>query len=146
MWVRVGVLASAAVRVPVVTAFLDMPFARQAAESLMTSTCRLFTPGAPVTDPETGMVTYTETGVTRSPCRVRPNGYAQSHDSEVGGAEVVATGYVVSLPFTATPVVLQRLVVESSPDGSLVGLVLEVRQVARGDNITARRLLCTEVA
>jgi hypothetical protein len=111
----------------------------------MTSRCRIFTTGDPVTDPETGQVTYLEVDPVVSPCRVRPQG-SQSGDAEAGGAEVVSSGYVVSVPFALTPRVFQRLVVTSSPDSSLVGIPLEIRQVARGDNITARRLLCEEVA
>lgn len=118
------------------------------AESLMTSTCRIFTPGPAVTDPNSGAVTYPEQGVVTSPCRVRPagtSGNSGGNGQDIGGAEAIAAGYVVSLPFAVTAGILQRLVVTASPDPSLVGLSLEVRQVARGDNVTARRLLCEEV-
>lgn len=112
----------------------------------MTSTCRIFITGAPVTDPETGAVTYGELDPLETPCRVRPAGTQAQGNGEVGGAEAVTSGYVVSVPFAVTVQELQRVVVTSSPDPSLVGLSLEIRQVARGDNITARRLLCEEVA
>jgi hypothetical protein len=38
-----------------------------------------------------------------------------------------------------------RVTVTSSPDPALVGVVLEVHKVDRGENITARRLSCNEV-
>lgn len=111
----------------------------------MTSTCRIFTPGDLVTDLNTGEVTRDEADVVQTPCRVRPAG-TQSAQDEAGGAEIVASGYVVSVPFAITPAPFQRVFIETSPDPSLVGLAMEIRQVARGDNITARRLLCEEVA
>jgi hypothetical protein len=122
---------------------------RALAERQMTSTCRIFTAGAPVTDPTTGEVTYGEQGAITTPCRVRPNGSAGNsggNGQDVGGAESIAAGFVVSVPFAVNASVLQRLTITASPDPSLVGLSLEVRQVARGDNITARRLLCEEVS
>lgn len=125
--------------------FIDTGTARARAESLMTSTCRIFTPGAPVTNSTTGGVTYPEVDPITTPCRVRPAG-TQSGDGDSGGAETVVSGYVVSIPFTLVASVLQRVVITDSPDPSLVDLSLEIRQVARGDNITARRLLCEEVA
>jgi len=111
----------------------------------MTSTCRIHTAGELLTNLETGEVTHAEVDPVTTKCRVRPNG-TQAADTDSGAAEVIASGYVVSVPFAITPKVLQRLVVETSPDPSLVGLSLEVRQIARGDHITARRLLCVEVA
>jgi hypothetical protein len=118
------------------------------AERQMTSTCRIFTAGPLVTDPESGEVSHSEVGPCVSQCRVRPNTAVRGSESDTGGSELLATGYVVSVPFALSPppAVLQRLVVESSPDASLIGLSLEIRQVARGDHITARRLLCEEVA
>jgi hypothetical protein len=38
-----------------------------------------------------------------------------------------------------------RLTVTFSPDLALVGITVEVQKVDRGDNITARRLACSEV-
>lgn len=111
----------------------------------MTSTCRIFTSGSPVTDPDTGAVTYPEQDAVTTVCRVRPNGTLSS-DGESGGAELIGSGFVVSVPFAVVASALQRVVITASPDPSLVGMSLEVRQVARGDNITARRLLCEEVA
>jgi hypothetical protein len=121
---------------------------RTMARQQMTSTCRIFTAGPAVTDPITGAVTHTELNPVTTACRVRPagtSGNSGGTGQDVGGAESIAAGFVVSLPFAVTPTLFQRLVVTQSPDPSLVGLPLEIRQIARGDNITARRLLCEEV-
>jgi hypothetical protein len=114
----------------------------------MTSTCRIFTRGGPVTDPDTGDVTYAEVDPVETKCRVRPRGSRSSTGAEAGGAELIVTGYIVSVPagLDPPPVDLQRVVVLTSPDASLIGLPLEIRDVARGDNISARRLICQEAA
>jgi hypothetical protein len=127
---------------------VDTATARSRAESLMTSTCRIYTAGELVTDPQSGEVTHAELNPVTSPCRVRPNTNVRGTASEIGGAEEISAGYIVSIPFAHEPVphLLQRVVIESSPDASLIGLSLEVRQVVRGDHITARRLFCEEVA
>lgn len=114
----------------------------------MTSTCRIFSRGGPVTDPNTGEVTYAEVNPVVTKCRVRPRGSRASTGAEAGGAELIVTGYIVSVPFDLSPppANLQRVVVLTSPDASLIGLPLEIRDVARGDNISARRLICQEAA
>jgi hypothetical protein len=128
-----------------VTVTLDLTMARARAESLMTSACTVFTPGAPITDPNTGEVTNTQTTVWFGPCRVRPAG-RQSNPQTIGGAESFVFDYLVSLPFAATSVIEgHRLTVTSSPDPALVGITVEIQKVDRGDNITARRLACSEV-
>ena len=77
-----------------------------------------------------------------------PARFPLEHGAEAGGAELIVTGYIVSVPagLTPPPVDLQRVVVLTSPDASLIGLPLEIRDVARGDNISARRLICQEAA
>jgi len=113
----------------------------------MTSTVRYFTVGDPVTDPVTGEVTPSEVGPVTCIARVRP-ATMRDYPSQAGGAEVFATNYVVSVPFAQTPVpaVKQRLVVVSSPDPALVGASMQIRDVALGDQITARRMLCYKVS
>jgi hypothetical protein len=128
-----------------VTAALDLTTARARAESLMSSTCTVFTPGEPITDPNTGAVTSSQTTVWFGPCRVRPAG-RQSNPEIIGGAEAFSFDYLVSLPFSATAVIEKmRLTVTGSPDPALVGITVEIQKVDRGDHITARRLACTEV-
>ena len=134
------------------TAGLDLFAARTRAETLMTSTCtvRERGEGEPVTDPETGDVTYAAGDVAYSgKCRIKPGG-TRSRTTEAGGAELFTFDFEVSLPFAADGASDVRegmsLTVDSSPDLAAVGMVLEVQLVARGDQISARRLACNEVS
>lgn len=116
------------------------------AERQMTSTCRIYTPGAPVTDPDTGEVTYGEQNPIDTVCRVRPADLQGAH-AEAGGAELVTSAFIVSVPFNVTGVRKNsRLRVTSSPDPALVGVVMEVQAPPFGDNLTARRLPCDLVS
>lgn len=112
----------------------------------MTSTCTVFTPGGPVTDPNTGEVTATPGApVYSGKCRVRPAG-TQGSTLTVGGAEAYTFDYVISVPFSATAVTEgQRLTVTASPDPALVGITVKIEKTLRGEHLTARRLACTEV-
>ncbi len=59
----------------------------------------------------------------------------------------MAFDYVVSLPFSVANVAERdEVTVQSSPDSALVGKVIEVQKVDRGESITARRLYCEDVA
>jgi hypothetical protein len=121
---------------------------RALAESLMTATCTVRdATGEPVTDAETGEVTPgVGATVYSGKCRVRPAGESGSTIS-VGGGEAFTFDYLVSIPFAAAGVTERhRVTIDASPDPALVGVELEVQRVARGDDITARRLACTEVA
>lgn len=121
--------------------------ARQKAESLMTSTCTVFSAGSPVTDQNTGVVTRPTTTLYTGPCRVRPAVTGLTALSEaIGGAETFRFDYRVSIPFNVTAVLEgHRLTITSSPDPVLVGTTMEVHRVDRGDNITARRLICQRI-
>ena len=125
-----------------------LPELRAQAESLMTSTCtiRESATGEPVTGPD-GEVTFPPGAVVYSgPCRIRPVS-PQGRSVEAGGGEMFAFDYLVSVPFVATGIREgMPLHIDASPDPAAVGLDLEIQQVARGDNITARRLACSEVA
>lgn len=122
------------------------PGGRALIERQMTSTCRIFTPGDPVTDPTTGEVIRAELNPVVTKCRIRPRGTRSSTGANAGGAEVIVTGYVVSIPFDFTPVPrnFQRLTVTDSPDPGVVGVTWQIRDVALGDAISARRLVCQE--
>lgn len=117
------------------------------AERQMTSTVRFFTEGDPVTDPETGEVSPSEVDPVTCPARVRPMSM-RDYPALAGGEQVFAANFVVSVPFSQEPIprVKQRVVVVSSPDPALVGMAMQVRDVAAGDQISARRLLCYRVA
>ena len=134
------------------TVGLDMVAARARAETLMTSTCTVRERGAgePVTDPDTGAVTYQAGAVVYSgKCRIKPGG-DRARTTDAGGAELFTFDYEVSIPFGAPGSAAVRegmpLTVDSSPDPAAVGMVVEVQQVARGEHISARRLACNEVA
>lgn len=114
----------------------------------MTSTCSIAPPGVePVTDPETGEVTFPDAvAVYTGKCRVRPAG-TQGRPTEAGAQELREFDFLVTVPFSVAGVRKGHLVtVSTSPDPALVGLLIEVQDVARGEHITARRLLCTEVS
>lgn len=98
-------------------------------------------------DPETGVVISTPGAVVYSgKCRIKPGG-TTSQTTEAGGAEMFTFDFAVSLPFSVTAVRERMLLtMDASPDPAAVGLELEVQQMARGEHITARRLLCNEVA
>lgn len=121
---------------------------RAFAEALMTSTCTLRQPdGEWVTDPATGEASQTAGATVYSgKCRVRPAG-RESQPTDAGGAEVFTFDYVVSIPFAVAGAREGQIVtVDSSPDAALVGTVVQVQKVDRGDHITARRLSCNEVS
>lgn len=119
---------------------------RRTAEALMTSTVRYFTLGDPTTADD-GTVTYPEVDPIRCQGRVRP-ATARDYPTELSGEEVFASNYLVAVPFGQTPVprVKQRVVIETSPDPALVGAELQIRQVALGDNLSGRRMLCYKVS
>jgi hypothetical protein len=122
--------------------------ARSAAEALMTATCTIRErDGEWVTDEATGEATRAPgTLVYSGKCRWKPAGRAAQAES-AGGAEVFGTDFIVSIPFAATAVRKGQLVTcDASPDVALVGLVVEIQDVARGDQISARRLACVEVS
>lgn len=112
----------------------------------MTSTCRIFTAGAPFTDPDTGEVTFAEADPIDTPCRVRPADLQGAHN-EAGGAELVTSAFIVSVPFAVVGIRKgARLRVTSSPDPALAGVVMEVQAEPYGDNLSARRLPCNLVS
>lgn len=126
-----------------------LPELRAEAEANMHSACTIRgeATGEPTTDPDTGKVTPAEGALIYSgPCRVRPAGTVQD-SRESGGAEVFTYDYVVSVPTFVTAVIEgMSCRIDASPDAALVGLDLEIQQVARGEQITARRLACSEVS
>ena len=115
----------------------------------MTSTCTIRgkSSGVPVTDSVTGAVTFPAGEVVYSgQCRVRPMTSRGGGTVEAGGAELFTFDYLVSVPFAVTGVREgMPVTIDSSPDPDLVGIVVEIRKVDRGETITARRLSCNEV-
>ncbi len=121
---------------------------RAFAKQLFESTCVIRAKdGEAVMDPVTGAVLH-PAGTLRysGPCRVRPAG-REANVSTAGGGEVFAFDYVVSVPFAVANITERdELTVTASSDPALVGKVVEVQKVDRGDSITARRLYCEDVA
>lgn len=114
----------------------------------MTSACTIREkPTGRTTDPTTGEVTDTlGATVYTGACRVRPAS-AQAATAEAGGAEVFVFDYLISIPFAESDVAEgHRVTITASPDPALAGVEVEVQKVARGDTLSARRLLCNEVA
>lgn len=128
---------------PQTTAALGAAFA----ESLMSATCevRQRGTGEPVTDPVTGETTPTLGAlVYTGRCWIRPGG---GSSVVIEGAEAFSYDFQVSLPAATTGVTGgQLLTVTGSPDPDLIGRVLEIEQVERGDYRVARRLQCNGMA
>lgn len=125
----------------------SLPELRAEAEALMTSSCTIRERSTETTTDENGETVDVPGAVVYSgPCRIRP---ADSSSSSLtfGGGEVFTFDYLVTVPFAQAGVSEgQRVEIDSSPDASLVDAEWEIRKVARGDHITARRLACVEVA
>jgi hypothetical protein len=121
--------------------------ARTRAESLMTSTCSVYASGASSTDQNTGIVTRTPTAIWTGPCRVRPASVGlRTMTTEIADSESFRFDYRISVPYSVTAILEGHMVtVNSSPDPALVGTTYEIHKVDRGDNVTARRLICQRV-
>jgi hypothetical protein len=122
--------------------------ARGRAQLLMTSTCSVFVPGAPTTDQTSGLISRTPTAVWSGPCRVRPASIGlRTMTTNVADSESFRFDYRISIPFDVTAVLEGHMVtVTASPDPALVGTTYEVHRVDRGDNVSARRLICQRIA
>ena len=111
----------------------------------MDSSVQFFTPGEPVTDPNTGEVTRGQQVVWSGRCRIRPAA-TQATETDAGGLELFTYDYLVSIPWSVTEVIEHhRGTVTFCPDLALAGVTMEVQRVARGSTISARRLACTVV-
>lgn len=118
---------------------------RRAAEALMTDTCTITRGvGGPVFDPGLGeYVAGAGEQLYSGRCRVRPRDNADQV-VEAGGQNVSLFPYVVSVPVSSTAFDVDDLVTvtASALDPALPGLVLRVRQVNIGSQVTARRIGC----
>ena len=116
---------------------------RVAAERLMTDTCTITRPGVRTWDAASGTYTQTSATVYTGKCRVRvltPG----DETAQAGEEQVSLWRYVVSVPLTVDPRLNDEVALDTSADATLVGRVLRVRQVTRGSQITARRMVCEE--
>lgn len=110
----------------------------------MVDVVRLYRPGVPVFDRETGTdVPGPDTELYAGPGRVKPV-QALSNDVQAGDREVVLRRYEVALPWSALPgdrvLPGDVVAVTASPDGRLVGLRLWVTGVEYSATATAWRL------
>lgn len=74
-----------------------LPFLREQAESLMLDQCTISRPGAPVTDPDTGVVTNTSTSVYSGKCKVQSKDSSTS-SPEAGGHSFTVVSRQVHVP------------------------------------------------
>lgn len=113
----------------------------------MDSTCTIFTSGGQTTDQDTGKVTRTDTVIWTGPCRVRPAQTGLTALAEaIGGGEQFRFDYRVSIPFEVFSVLEgHRITINTSADPALPGTTMEVQRVDRGDNLSARRLICQRI-
>lgn len=122
---------------------------RRAAESLMTDTCTITRGGGgKVFDPAAGeYVTAPGEQVYSGRCRVRPRDNADQV-VEAGGQNISLFPYVLSVPVSEVAFAVDDLVTVTASvlDPALPGLVLRVRQVNVGSQVTARRLGCEQDA
>jgi hypothetical protein len=124
---------------------------RRAAEQLMLDACTITREaGAGSFNTTTGTFTpATPTTLYAGKCRVKHAG-GQSGDRQVqqGEEQVGLWPFVVSVPTTVVNLRPDDIVTvtASAIDADLVGLVLRVRDVVQGSQVTARRLGCEVVA
>lgn len=117
---------------------------RRAALARMVDACTITAAGTQTYDAATDTWTSgAATTVYTGACRVS---IADTNDREgVAGVDPVSErDYVVSVPMTVTGAAVDQTVTitASALDPALVGLTLRVIGVARGTNLTARRLNC----
>jgi hypothetical protein len=80
-----------------------LPVLRAQAESMMLDTCTIQRPGAPVTDPNTGVVTPGMTTIYTGKCKVQSKDSATS-TPEAGGAVFVVVSRQIHIPAGAADV------------------------------------------
>ena len=112
---------------------------RLAAEALHTDACTVHRPGAPVTDPETGVVVPTLTLVYTGKCKVQ-SATAQAASPVAGGhvftVESLRLDFPVSSALRTGDV---ATIAASAMDPDLIGLTFRLVELARGTNRTADR-------
>lgn len=119
---------------------------RARAESLMTDTVRVTrASGAPVTDPETAVVSRPVMEVYAGPGRIQ--GRATDSESVEGVQVYILTDAVVQLPVSVAPIVDDEVeVIASEMDPNLAGRVFRVKAAPRKTHATMTRCEVEEVA
>lgn len=80
-----------------------LPFLREQADSMMVDTCTIERPGAPVTNPDTGVVTPSVTTVYTGKCKVQSKDSATATPN-AGGAVFTVVSRQVHIPMNAADV------------------------------------------
>lgn len=113
--------------------------------SLMTDACTITRgAGTSVLDEATGQYVRTPGALLYTgPCRVKPRDNTD-RVVDAGGQAVSLFPYVLSVPVSSVDFDVDDVVTvtASALDPALAGLVLRVKQVAVGSQLTARRLGC----
>jgi hypothetical protein len=119
---------------------------RQLATSLMTDRCTIGRPGGQIVNPDTGAVTDAVTDFYAGACRVKPITSVQAGEAAAGERVIVMRSYTVTVPMAQAGVRVGDVVTVTACqlDPALTGTVLRVRDIAKGSQITARRLVCEE--
>lgn len=118
---------------------------RRAAESRMRDTCRVQRVSGRVFDEQRGDYVETLVEVYAGACRIASLGSVE-RTAIAGERAVTSRTYLVHLPATTVGLLSEDVVtVETSElDPALPGTRLLVRDVGKGTQVTARRLLCEE--
>jgi hypothetical protein len=123
---------------------------QRAAEQLMTETCTITRENGETATfiAATGQYTDTTATVYAGKCRIRPrSAFLRERIAEAGEQAQFLWPYIVAVPVSVTDVQVGDIItVTASGDASLVDRQLRVRIAARGENVTARRLDCEELA
>lgn len=115
---------------------------RAAAESIMVDACTVVRQGAPVTNPETGAVTYpAAVTVYTGPCRISGTssaGPAVAAPQDVGGASVLVSTPVLQLPIATADLEADDLVTctAAAMDARLVDRQWRARPAPRKTHAT----------
>jgi hypothetical protein len=119
---------------------------RAFAKARMLDTCAVTRPGAPTTDPDTGVVTPTTTTIYTGKCRIR-QAVVMDRPLESGQAQRYVQHSILSVPI-ASPVLLTDDIVTftaSALTANLVGRTWHVRGVSGDTDATAARYEVIEV-
>lgn len=132
------------------TAETALAAGRRAAEARMTDQVRIWRPGEPIFDRETGTeIPGPDLELYAGPARVRPVGTA-GEDVDSGEHEVILRQYEVGVPWSAIPpaglslVPGDRVEVASSPDARMAGLSLWVMGQQYRAQATAWRIIAED--
>jgi uncharacterized protein DUF6093 len=115
---------------------------RQAAERIMTDTCRIYGLGTKVMGPD-GKYTTPEIEVYTGRCRVKAETGTSVGDVAAGETAVSRVTPVASVPVSVTSLKAgQRITITATSDPGLLNRTMLIRAVQTGSFITAHRLIC----